>query len=70
MYAAGDVNAAGADPHPLTAEASPVARFTALPRPIIDGRATGFCKLIADRDDHSILGHGSAALISGIVRPG
>lgn len=31
-------------------------RFDALPRPIIDGRATGFCKLIADREDHSILG--------------
>jgi pyruvate/2-oxoglutarate dehydrogenase complex dihydrolipoamide dehydrogenase (E3) component len=30
--------------------------FDALPRPIIDDRTTGFCKLIADRDDHAILG--------------
>ncbi len=31
-------------------------RFDALPRPIIDGRPTGFCKLIVDRQLHSILG--------------
>ncbi len=32
------------------------ARFDSLPRPIIDGRQTGFCKLIVDRQLHSILG--------------
>jgi dihydrolipoamide dehydrogenase len=31
-------------------------RFDGLPRPIIDGRTVGFCKLIADRRDHTILG--------------
>ena len=31
-------------------------RFDALPRPIIDGRPVGFCKLIADREHHTILG--------------
>ena len=31
-------------------------RFDSLPRPIIDGRETGFCKLIADRQSHRILG--------------
>ncbi len=31
-------------------------RFDSLPRPIIDGRPTGFCKLIADRELHTILG--------------
>jgi pyruvate/2-oxoglutarate dehydrogenase complex dihydrolipoamide dehydrogenase (E3) component len=31
-------------------------RFDSLPRPIIDGRPTGFCKLIVDREGHSILG--------------
>ena len=31
-------------------------RFDSLPRPIIDGRTTGFCKLIADRQLHTILG--------------
>jgi pyruvate/2-oxoglutarate dehydrogenase complex dihydrolipoamide dehydrogenase (E3) component len=31
-------------------------RFDSLPRPIIDGRQTGFCKLIVDRQLHSILG--------------
>ena len=30
--------------------------FDSLPRPIIDGRQTGFCKLIVDRGLHSILG--------------
>ena len=27
-----------------------------MPRPIIDGRPTGFCKLVADREEHNILG--------------
>jgi pyruvate/2-oxoglutarate dehydrogenase complex dihydrolipoamide dehydrogenase (E3) component len=31
-------------------------RFDSLPRPIIDGRPTGFCKLIVDRQLHAILG--------------
>ena len=31
-------------------------RFDSLPRPIIDGRPTGFCKLIIDRELHTILG--------------
>ena len=31
-------------------------RFDAVARPIIDGRPTGFCKLIADRQLHTILG--------------
>ena len=31
-------------------------QFDSLPRPIIDGRPTGFCKLIADRQSHRILG--------------
>jgi pyruvate/2-oxoglutarate dehydrogenase complex dihydrolipoamide dehydrogenase (E3) component len=31
-------------------------RFDLLARPIIDGRTTGFCKLIVDRQLHSILG--------------
>jgi pyruvate/2-oxoglutarate dehydrogenase complex dihydrolipoamide dehydrogenase (E3) component len=30
--------------------------FGSLPRPIIDGRQTGFCKLVVDRDRHTILG--------------
>jgi dihydrolipoamide dehydrogenase len=30
--------------------------FESLPRPTIDGRPTGFCKLVADRDSHRILG--------------
>lgn len=30
--------------------------FESLPRPIIDGRPTGFCKLIVDRERHSIVG--------------
>ena len=32
------------------------ARFDSLPRPIIDGRETGFCKLVIDRERHTILG--------------
>ena len=32
------------------------ARFGSLPRPIIDGRPTGFCKLVIDREHHAILG--------------
>ena len=31
-------------------------RFDSLPRPIIDGRPAGFCKLIVDRELHAILG--------------
>ena len=31
-------------------------RFDSLPRPIIDGRQTGFCKLVIDRERHAILG--------------
>lgn len=31
-------------------------RFDALPRSIIDGRTTGFCKLVADRHRHMIVG--------------
>jgi pyruvate/2-oxoglutarate dehydrogenase complex dihydrolipoamide dehydrogenase (E3) component len=31
-------------------------RFDSLPRPIIDGRQTGFCKLVIDRESHAILG--------------
>ena len=31
-------------------------RFDAVPRPIIDGRPTGFCKLIVDRRRHTVLG--------------
>jgi pyruvate/2-oxoglutarate dehydrogenase complex dihydrolipoamide dehydrogenase (E3) component len=31
-------------------------RFDSLPRPIIDGRQTGFCKLVIDRELHTILG--------------
>jgi pyruvate/2-oxoglutarate dehydrogenase complex dihydrolipoamide dehydrogenase (E3) component len=32
------------------------APFDSLPRPIIDGRQTGFCKLVVDRERHTILG--------------
>ncbi|HEX5299438.1 MAG TPA: NAD(P)/FAD-dependent oxidoreductase [Streptosporangiaceae bacterium] len=31
-------------------------RFDSLPRPIIDGRQTGFCKLVIDREHHAVLG--------------
>jgi pyruvate/2-oxoglutarate dehydrogenase complex dihydrolipoamide dehydrogenase (E3) component len=31
-------------------------RFDSLPRPIIDDRQTGFCKLVIDRERHAILG--------------
>jgi len=31
-------------------------RFDSVPRPIIDGRTTGFCKLVVDRREHLILG--------------
>jgi pyruvate/2-oxoglutarate dehydrogenase complex dihydrolipoamide dehydrogenase (E3) component len=33
-----------------------VARYDDLLRPVADGRSEGFCKLIADRGDHTILG--------------
>jgi pyruvate/2-oxoglutarate dehydrogenase complex dihydrolipoamide dehydrogenase (E3) component len=31
-------------------------RFDSLPRPIIDGRQAGFCKLVVDRELHTIVG--------------
>ena len=31
-------------------------RFDSVARPIIDGRPTGFCKVVADRENHTILG--------------
>jgi dihydrolipoamide dehydrogenase len=31
-------------------------RFDSLPRPVIDGRTTGFCKLVVDRQLHTVLG--------------
>lgn len=31
-------------------------RFDSLPRPMIDGRPAGFCKLVIDREHHTILG--------------
>ena len=31
-------------------------RYEAVPRPIIDGRTTGFCKLIVDRPTRTMLG--------------
>jgi len=37
-------------------EYASVGLFDSLPRPIIDGRQTGFCKLIVDRELHLILG--------------
>jgi pyruvate/2-oxoglutarate dehydrogenase complex dihydrolipoamide dehydrogenase (E3) component len=33
-----------------------IARYDDLVRPVADGRPDGFCKLIADRDSHAILG--------------
>jgi pyruvate/2-oxoglutarate dehydrogenase complex dihydrolipoamide dehydrogenase (E3) component len=30
--------------------------FASVPRPIIDGRETGFCKLVVDRKSHLVLG--------------
>ena len=33
-----------------------IERFESVPRPIIDGRPAGFCKLIVDRQLHTILG--------------
>jgi pyruvate/2-oxoglutarate dehydrogenase complex dihydrolipoamide dehydrogenase (E3) component len=41
------------DEHDVVVATQP---FSTLPRPIIDGRETGFCKLIVDRDRHTILG--------------
>ena len=40
---------------PMTSSSGP-RRFDSLPRPIIDGRPTGFCKLVVDREHHTILG--------------
>jgi pyruvate/2-oxoglutarate dehydrogenase complex dihydrolipoamide dehydrogenase (E3) component len=36
--------------------ATSTVRFDSLPRPIIDGRPAGFCKLVIDRELHTILG--------------
>ena len=36
--------------------ATATVRFDSLPRPIIDGRPAGFCKLTVDREFHTILG--------------
>ena len=33
-----------------------IARYDDLVRPVADGRPEGFCKLIADRSSHAILG--------------
>jgi pyruvate/2-oxoglutarate dehydrogenase complex dihydrolipoamide dehydrogenase (E3) component len=33
-----------------------IVSFASLPRPIIDGRPAGFCKLVVDRERHAILG--------------
>ncbi len=49
----GMTEAKGGDAHQI---AVATVRFDAVPRPIIDGRSTGFCKLIADRSSHRILG--------------
>ena len=52
VFAAGDVTGRAMVVH----EAVVTVRFGSLPRPIIDGRPTGFCKLIIDRELHTILG--------------
>jgi pyruvate/2-oxoglutarate dehydrogenase complex dihydrolipoamide dehydrogenase (E3) component len=50
---AGLTEAAARETHDV---ATATVRFDSLPRPIIDGRPTGFCKLIIDRELHTILG--------------
>jgi dihydrolipoamide dehydrogenase len=50
---AGLTEAAARETHDV---ATATVRFDSLPRPIIDGRPTGFCKLIIDRGLHTILG--------------
>ena len=47
---------ARAEPRQTRDVAVATIRFDSLPRPIIDGRPTGFCKLIVDRESHAILG--------------
>jgi dihydrolipoamide dehydrogenase len=49
----GVTEAAARDTHEI---AVATVDFDSLPRPIIDGRPTGFCKLVADRDSHRMLG--------------
>jgi len=49
----GLTEAAARENHEVVAAA---VRFDSLPRPIIDGRQTGFCKLLVDRELHTILG--------------
>jgi pyruvate/2-oxoglutarate dehydrogenase complex dihydrolipoamide dehydrogenase (E3) component len=49
----GLTEAAARENHEVVATA---VRFDSLPRPIIDGRQTGFCKLLVDRELHTILG--------------
>jgi pyruvate/2-oxoglutarate dehydrogenase complex dihydrolipoamide dehydrogenase (E3) component len=50
---AGLTEAAARESHDVVAA---TVRFDSLPRPIIDGRQTGFCKLVVDRELHTILG--------------
>ena len=50
---AGLTEAAARENHEVVAA---TVRFDSLPRPIIDGRQTGFCKLVVDRELHTILG--------------
>jgi pyruvate/2-oxoglutarate dehydrogenase complex dihydrolipoamide dehydrogenase (E3) component len=45
--------AAAREAHQITIATQP---FGSLPRPIIDGRETGFCKLVVDRELHTVLG--------------
>ena len=49
----GLTEAAARETHDVVVVTEP---FDSLPRPIIDGRPTGFCKLIAEREHHTILG--------------
>ena len=50
---AGLTEAAARESHDVAAA---TVYFDSLPRPIIDGRQTGFCKLVVDRELHTILG--------------
>ncbi len=45
--------AAARETHEVATATQP---FGSMPRPIIDGRETGFCKLVVDRDVHTVLG--------------
>ena len=45
--------AAARETHDVVVATEP---FDSVPRPIIDGRPTGFCKLVAEREHHTILG--------------